>query len=229
MSQISIQDSTSPEVFSGDYLEVLESVDLKRILNILQKINLAPNSDVCDIGCGTGILAEFLYSKVRKYVGLDFNLEMIEYARKKCTAKNIQNVEFVQTDGVSFCLKNKNAFEAVFTFAFSGYLTDDSFVEHFSAFRESLKKDGHLFLYISNRDFFFERLKRMGLVKKTAAPYPFPRNAEESWALLERSGFKKIIVHHISHYNILRIFHPLNNLPFIGKFFRAQMFIVATK
>lgn len=229
MSQISIQDSTSPELFSGDYLEVLESVDLKRILNILQKINLAPNSDVCDIGCGTGILAEFLYSKVRRYVGVDFNSEMIEYAKKKCAAKNIQNVEFIQTNGVSFCIKNKNAFEAVFTFAFSGYLADDSFVEHFGAFRESLKKDGRLFLYISNRDFFFEHLKRMGLVKKTAAPYPFPRNSEESCSLLKRSGFNKIDVYHMPHYNILRLFHPLTYLPVIGKFFRAQMFIMATK
>jgi ubiquinone/menaquinone biosynthesis C-methylase UbiE len=53
------------------------------------------NLDILEIGCGTGKNTEFLQTKAKKIVGADFSNEMLERAKSKITA---ENVEFRQLD-----------------------------------------------------------------------------------------------------------------------------------
>ena len=53
------------------------------------------NSDVLEIGCGTGKNTEFLRTKARRLIGADFSAEMLERAKDKIKA---ENVEFRQMD-----------------------------------------------------------------------------------------------------------------------------------
>ncbi len=53
------------------------------------------NLNILEIGCGTGKNTEFLQTKAAKIIGADFSPEMLERAKEKITAKN---VEFKQLD-----------------------------------------------------------------------------------------------------------------------------------
>lgn len=53
------------------------------------------NPDVLEIGCGTGKNTEFLQTKAANLIAVDFSNEMLERAKKKITAPN---VEFRQMD-----------------------------------------------------------------------------------------------------------------------------------
>ena len=55
-------------------------------------------STILDVGCGTGELVFSLSQKSTMVVGIDKNIEMIKYARKKRKKLNIQNIEFVSKD-----------------------------------------------------------------------------------------------------------------------------------
>ena len=57
-------------------------------------INLK-NLNILEIGCGTGKNTEFLQTKAKKLIGADFSREMLERAKAKITA---ENVEFCQFD-----------------------------------------------------------------------------------------------------------------------------------
>lgn len=51
--------------------------------------------DILEIGCGTGKNTEFLQTLAKKLIGADFSTEMLEKAKAKITA---ENVEFKQLD-----------------------------------------------------------------------------------------------------------------------------------
>jgi ubiquinone/menaquinone biosynthesis C-methylase UbiE len=51
--------------------------------------------DILEIGCGTGKNTEYLLTKAKHLIGADFSAEMLERAKKKITA---ENVEFRQFD-----------------------------------------------------------------------------------------------------------------------------------
>ena len=51
--------------------------------------------DILEIGCGTGKNTEFLQTKAKHLIGADFSAEMLERAKTKITA---ENVEFRQFD-----------------------------------------------------------------------------------------------------------------------------------
>ena len=53
------------------------------------------NLEILEIGCGTGKNTKFLLTKAKKLIGADFSAEMLERAKEKITATN---VEFQQMD-----------------------------------------------------------------------------------------------------------------------------------
>ena len=61
----------------------------------LREIISGDDLDVLEIGCGTGKNTEFLQTKAKHLVGADFSAEMLERAKAKITA---ENVEFRQMD-----------------------------------------------------------------------------------------------------------------------------------
>jgi len=58
---------------------------------------LAPDEEILDLGCGSGILAAFLWHKIEhraRFMGIDFNEPMIEKAREGNEAEGHQNAKF---------------------------------------------------------------------------------------------------------------------------------------
>ncbi|MGD8782074.1 MAG: class I SAM-dependent methyltransferase [Ignavibacteria bacterium] len=66
------------------------------IEKIIDSLDITPDSKGIDIGCGIGNITNFLVKKISlngKLIGLDYSAEMINYAKKNLTSKN---VEFLQ-------------------------------------------------------------------------------------------------------------------------------------
>ncbi|MGK5086676.1 methyltransferase domain-containing protein [Bdellovibrionota bacterium FG-2] len=76
----------TPDAFSGEYVQVMDSVSTKRITNVLPLIPFSAKAVVCDIGCGTGTLLNFIHSRVGEYHGVDFSKEILEYAEAQRAA-----------------------------------------------------------------------------------------------------------------------------------------------
>lgn len=61
----------------------------------LREMISGENTDVLEIGCGTGKNTEFLQTIAKTVIGADFSEEMLEIAKTKIVA---ENVEFRQMD-----------------------------------------------------------------------------------------------------------------------------------
>ncbi len=57
--------------------------------NILKECNLNHNSCVCDIGTGTGTLAQFISPHCKTVDAIDISEDMLKIARSKNDKKNI--------------------------------------------------------------------------------------------------------------------------------------------
>lgn len=68
----------------------------------VERMQLRPNSDVLEVGCGTGLnfryLVERLDSQRGRLVGLDFSFDMLRQAEKRVSARGWSNVELMQGD-----------------------------------------------------------------------------------------------------------------------------------
>lgn len=56
----------------------------------LREMISGENLDILEIGCGTGKNTEFLQTKAENLIGADFSAQMLEQAKRKITAKNVE-------------------------------------------------------------------------------------------------------------------------------------------
>jgi SAM-dependent methyltransferase len=75
------------------YIDLLQKMALEEVLE------LKGDEVVLDFGCGSGRIAYWIASRVKKVVGLEGTLAMIQLAERNRTA---DNVEFILYDGVHF-------------------------------------------------------------------------------------------------------------------------------
>ena len=75
------------------YIDLLQKMALEEVLE------LKGDEVVLDFGCGSGRIAYWIAPRVKKVVGLEGTLEMIQLAERNRTA---DNVEFILYDGVHF-------------------------------------------------------------------------------------------------------------------------------
>jgi SAM-dependent methyltransferase len=75
------------------YIDLLQKMALEEVLE------LRGDEVVLDFGCGSGRIAYWIAPRVKKVVGLEGTLEMIQLAERNRTA---DNVEFILYDGVHF-------------------------------------------------------------------------------------------------------------------------------
>ncbi len=77
----------------------------------MKKINTEKNSSILDIGCGTGLLFDYVANKSKTVVGLDISRKILLQARKN--AKKFPNVHLIWADADNVPLR-KGAFNHVF-------------------------------------------------------------------------------------------------------------------
>jgi ubiquinone/menaquinone biosynthesis C-methylase UbiE len=90
------------DVWANDYDTVenrtrdLEAKALREMLSAYE------NSDVLEIGCGTGKNTVWLLTKAKHLVAADFSAEMLAKAKEKITAKNVEFKQFDLRDEWEF-------------------------------------------------------------------------------------------------------------------------------
>ena len=79
----------------------------------LERLNIARNSKVLDVGCGTGLLFSHVATETQTVVGVDISSRLLLQAKKR--AKNFSNVHVIQADADHLPFKD-NYFNVVFAF-----------------------------------------------------------------------------------------------------------------
>ena len=86
----------------------------------VDRLQLRPDSDVLEVGCGTGLSFRHLLAGLEptrgRLVGLDFSRDMLRKAQKRISAHGWRNVELVQGDAARLDLSQR--FDAIL-FAYS--------------------------------------------------------------------------------------------------------------
>lgn len=222
--KIAADDSLEDIKFKKEYIR-----QRRRLDRLIDLIPFKITDVVADFGCGNGIFADMVYNRVAKYDGIDFSEDFIELANKRKEKLQAENVKFYCEDIVAFC-KNKNAhYDKVFSMDFSEHIYDEDFLEIFTAIMSSLKKGGSLYLHTPNADFILEILKKHGILKQVYGHIAI-RNGEQYKKLFSDKGFNNVKINHIPHYvKFLSYLHVLSEIPFIGKFLKARLFIECIK
>lgn len=74
----------------------VEEKDLYVYERVFEEIKpyLKSDTDLLDIGCGTGALHDQMSKLVQQVVGVDYSENMIQIAKEKAASKNLSNVEY---------------------------------------------------------------------------------------------------------------------------------------
>jgi ubiquinone/menaquinone biosynthesis C-methylase UbiE len=79
----------------------------------LRRLNIARNSNVLDVGCGTGLLFSHVATEAKMVVGVDISGKLLLHAKER--ARDFHNVHIVQADADHLPFK-VNHFSMVFAF-----------------------------------------------------------------------------------------------------------------
>ena len=84
---------------TADNFDKEEKKDGRTYLNIIEKTrkHLKAGDMVLDYGCGTGLISNEIAGNVKKVHALDISSKMIEIAKNKAIAHNIQNIDYAYT------------------------------------------------------------------------------------------------------------------------------------
>lgn len=116
----------------------------KEILNtIYNEIRERENSEVLDIGFGTGILASRLYENGHRIDGIDFSPEMIAIAKAKMPEANL--LEWDITEGLPHELAGRKYDAIVSTYALH-HLSDEQKVDFLKNLRPLLTAEGKIYI-----------------------------------------------------------------------------------
>ncbi len=106
---------------------------------------------------------------------------------------------------------------------------DDEWADILSKMHSTLKSGGKLYLHTPNKNFILEIIKKNDLIIKQFKEHIAVRDVQHNVNLLIQAGFSDITVKLLSHYNVLRYLHIFSVILFIGKYFKARIFITAKK
>ena len=221
------------DFYDSNYVSKLhldEEKQKKRLKRLLKFINLEKDDLVLDVGCGNGLLLDYIADKLSFYFGVDFSEDFIKAAKKRQEENKIKNAEFVCKDINIFCKNFRNYFDKIFALDFVEHIYDEDFIEIFTSLHNSLKIGGKLYIHTPNGEYFLEFLKKKNILLKQLPEHIAVKTAIESKTLLEKVGFKNIKIVYLPHYiKILSILDFLKYIPFFGKYFKARLFIICRK
>ncbi|MBL8877908.1 MAG: class I SAM-dependent methyltransferase [Phycisphaerales bacterium] len=110
----------------------------------VETLAVQPNSEILEIGCGTGLNFRFVQERLDpsagKLVGLDFSEDMLERASRRVESQNWRNVELMRADASTLQLARR--FDGIL-FAYSITMIPDWRGALRRAF-EHLKPDGRM-------------------------------------------------------------------------------------
>lgn len=110
---------------------------------LIQRLKLQENHTVLEVGPGPGYFSVQVAKtlKTGKLVLLDIQKEMLAIAKKRLARRNLENIEYVLTDGESLALES-NSFDRIFLVTVLGEVENRD--AYFREFHRILKPDGIL-------------------------------------------------------------------------------------
>ncbi|WPX08535.1 class I SAM-dependent methyltransferase [Anaerocellum danielii] len=115
--------------------------DPQKVKRIIETAGLKEGDTVLDVGCGTGVLEDYLLKEVGKsgkIIAVDISEKMIEKAKEKF--KHASNITFLCADVVS--LEFEEYFDVVFCYSVFPHIDDKE--KAIKKFAKMLKKTGKL-------------------------------------------------------------------------------------
>jgi ubiquinone/menaquinone biosynthesis C-methylase UbiE len=82
------------DVWANDYDTVENKTRDLESKALRQSVSMFENLDVLEIGCGTGKNTEWLLTKAKHLVAVDFSAEMLAKAKAKIAANNVEFRQF---------------------------------------------------------------------------------------------------------------------------------------
>ena len=220
--------NNSKELYGKKYVErFLKTQSFYRLKRLMKYVHLRKDFHVIDFACGSGMLLPHLAPNVTSYVGVDFSEEFIVEAKERKRVLGVTNAEFYCENIIYFCESHLESFDCAFAMDFSEHVYDDEWVKILDSIKKSLKPGGSLYLHTPNSLFFLELMKERSFILRQFEEHVAVRTPEENIKLLKTTGYKIKRVLLIPHYNIFRIIHLISYIPFIGKYFKARIFIEA--
>lgn len=217
------------EIYGKDYVEKYSTHSLFRIERLMKYIELDATYHAADFACGNGMLMPLVAPRVASYAGVDFSADFIKEAEHKKSVLGIKNAELFCANINDFCGTHEGVFDCAFAMDFSEHVYDNEWLELLSNIGKSLKKGGSLYVHTPNALFFSELMKTHSIFMSHHPGHVAVRSPDENARLLVGAGYtiKKILL--LPHYNFLRFIHFMSYLPYIGKHFKARVFIEAVK
>jgi SAM-dependent methyltransferase len=142
---------------------------------------LPDKSFVIDIGCGTGAVTKYIYSKGIEVIGMDLSEEMIKIAKA-----NHPQIEF-KVEDIRTLTYPENTFNGIWAGHCLFHLSREDFILSLDKFSEMLKKDG-VFGFVMNEGEGYIELPEP-LDDNLAIPLTL-YSVNELTELLEKAGFK---------------------------------------
>ncbi len=147
-----------------NYMEE-RTCDTKHLDKILACLNIKAQSNILDLGTGSGFLA-FPIAEMNtecSVYGLDIATKTLEKNKEKATMMNLNNLHFKEYDGVKFPFKD-NMFDCVVTRYALHHFPDID--KSFSEISRVLKKGGSMFISdptadLTDKDRFIDRFMQM--------------------------------------------------------------------
>jgi demethylmenaquinone methyltransferase/2-methoxy-6-polyprenyl-1,4-benzoquinol methylase len=128
---------------ADDWDKDVTAEDLERLSHIIDQIGIAEGVQVCDLGCGTGVMFDLLRRRVGKtgyIIGVDFAPQVAHKARRNFP---FHNIGVVEADASALPFGEKR-FDLVVSFAAFAHFSDKSQSIH-EAYR-ILRPGGRLFI-----------------------------------------------------------------------------------
>lgn len=165
---------------------------------------LDSNSDVLELGCGTGSTALLLSSEARQYDACDFSESMINIAKTRAIEDDIHNISFNVEDIETFSIPSEK-YDLVMAHSVLHLIDDaDSVVESMMG---ALKPNGYVvFSLVLLNDIPFPLRWLLRLGQKTGfVPHLVYQSEDELLSVLKRGQFQVQTSWKIDKYNVFVI------------------------
>jgi 2-polyprenyl-3-methyl-5-hydroxy-6-metoxy-1,4-benzoquinol methylase len=128
----------------------LEQIFIKVLKNTKTYLNV--EDVVLDYGCGTGLICNEIAGNVKKIYAIDISSKMLDIAKRRAVARNIENIDFAQTD-IFDTRYERESFDVILAFGILHYLEDN--MQAIQRITELLKPGG---LFISSTPCLAEKM-----------------------------------------------------------------------
>lgn len=227
---MNLSDANLLELHSGDYVRKYEKKPISRLRRLKKHFDLGSEKKIVDYACGNAMLLEVLDGNFKEYHGVDFSEDMLIAAKKRSGRMTFCPSMFFYRENIfDFAAKNYDQFDLAFALDFSEHVADDEWIKILLAIRSSLKSGGVLYLHTPNLEYFIEFFKHKGILQQ----YPehiAVRTLDHNLRLLKEAGFSSCEAKFLAHYEWRqKPFGLLGHFPWIGRYFKARIFISAVK